>query len=78
MDSPPASLFHIQTGGPLFTKTVLLMTKDGTKQSIRNMLPDDSREMSSEEIKMSKFLSAAKGYMSLQTGGMQFPSAEAL
>lgn len=54
------------------------MTKDGTKQSIRNMLPDDSREMSSEKIKMSKFLSAAKGYMSLQTGGMQFPSAEAL
>lgn len=54
------------------------MTKDGTKQSIRNVLPDDSREMNNEEIKMSKFLSAAKGYMSLQTEGMQFPPAEVL
>lgn len=47
------------------------MAKDGTKQSIRNILPDDSGETNSEESKRPLFLAAAKGYMSLQTGDMQ-------
>lgn len=39
------------------------MAEDGTKQSIRNVLPDVSGETNSEEIKMSQFLSAAKQFV---------------
>lgn len=39
------------------------MAEDGTKQSIRNVLPDVSGETNSEEIKMSPFLSAAKQFV---------------
>lgn len=76
IDSPTTSLFCIQTGGPHFAETVWIMAKDRTKQSIRNMLPDDSGETNGEESKRPLFVLAAKGYMSLQIGDMQLSQKE--
>lgn len=59
-DSPPTSLFHIQTGGPHFTETAWIMAKDRAKQSIRNVLPGDTGETNNEDIKRPQFLLATK------------------
>lgn len=63
-------------GGPHFTETELIMAKDRTKQSIRNVPPGDSGETSSEGIKWPQFLSAVEGYTSLQTGGMRLSPSQ--
>lgn len=66
----PTSLFHVQAGSPHFTETVLIMAKDKTKQSIRNvLLPNDCGENNrKKKIQRPQFLAAAKRYMALQTG----------